>query len=225
MRIPITEDPESHNAGALRIASLINEGIATQSDYYWLVSKWARTAIGRWCQMRDPEAVAAAKKCVQAVLDYFYGDWRERLITMDGQKGETAWRKECLWLEEVQRSLPFASALSNWEAVKRIAAYPPEDMFPEAAKAKGEGAWGRAVLSYLRGEPRNKIEAFIAKAESKKTKRLILLGPVLRTLMDQHERKFADALLGLPPKKWTLGSWFERKERNANQHGRSAQGN
>ena len=145
--------------------------------------------------MRDPEAVAAAKKCVQAVLDYFYGDWRERLITMDGQKGETAWRKECLWLEEVQRSLPFASALSNWEAVKRIAAYPPEDMFPEAAKAKGEGAWGRAVLSYLRGEPRNKIEAFIAKAESKKTKRLILLGPVLRTLMDQHERKFADALL------------------------------
>ena len=117
------------------------------------------------------------------------------LIADDGKTGDEHWRQNCLWYEEVQRSLPFASALSDWEAVKKIATYPPEDKLPEAAKAKGETAWGWALITYLRGEPRKKVEAFLAKAEGEKAKRPKLLAPVLRALMDEDAKKFSETLL------------------------------
>ena len=168
---------------------------AGQPTYYFRVSEWARVAIGRWAQGKDSESKDAAKRCVRAVLDYFYGKWRSILPTRSGKIGDEHWRQDCLWYEEVQRSLPFAASVSDWEAVKKIAAYAPEDKLPEAAKAKGETAWGWALITYLRGEPRPKVEAFLAKAEGEKAKRPKLLAPVLRALMDKDAKKFAETLL------------------------------
>ena len=173
----------------------IAENRAVKVTYYFRVSQWARVAIGRWAQTKDVDSKDAAKRCVRAVLDYFYGKWRGVMPTRDGKIGDANWRQDCLWYEEVQCSLPFASALSDWEAVKKIAAYPPEDKLPEAAKAKGETAWGWALITYLRGEPRKRVEAFLTKAEGEKAKRPKLLAPVLRALMDKDSKKFAETLL------------------------------
>ena len=194
-RIKDTEDSEVYSSTAKTIEEAIENGTAVKAQYYWLTAKWARVAIGNWARGLDKETIAAANKCVKAVLLYFYGPWREFLATESGQKGDTVWRTKCLWYEEVQCSLPFASALSDWEAVKKIAAYPPENKLPEAAKAKGETAWGWALITYLRGEPRKKVEEFLAKAEGDKAKRPKLLAPVLRALMDEDPKKFAETLL------------------------------
>jgi hypothetical protein len=168
---------------------------AQDCDYYWAVSEWARVAIGCWAESHDAECRKFSQKCVAAVLDYFYGNWRNIQPIHTGETGHEKWKPYCLWYEEVQRSLPFASALSDWEAVEKIAAYPPETKLPEAAKAKGETAWGWALITYLRGEPRQKVEAFLAKAEGHKAKRPKLLAPVLRALMDKDAKKFSETLL------------------------------
>lgn len=194
-RISSTIPVESVLSGAEKITALKKNGTAQKSDYYWVVSDWARAAIGCWAEGRDEESEKYSRDCVLAVLDYFYGKWRNILPTRDGKMGDKNWRQDCLWYEEVQCSLPFASALSDWEAVKKIAAYPPEDRLPEAARAKGETAWGWALITYLRGEPRKKVEAFLAKAEGEKAKRPKLLAPVLRALMDEDAKKFSETLL------------------------------
>lgn len=137
----------------------------------------------------------SAKLVVRAALDYFYGNWRKTLPTPDDTIGHDAWKPFCLWYDEAVNSLPWACALGDWEAVRRIAEYPPEDRFPEAAKAKGEMAWGWALITFLRGEPRKRVEAFIAKAEEDKAKRPKLLCPVLRALIEKDACEFEKTLL------------------------------
>ena len=132
---------------------------------------------------------------MEAALAYFYGDWRRSQTTPDGKSGQEAWNPYCLWYDEVQQSLPFAAALSDWEAMKRIAAYPPENKLPEAAKAKGETAWGWALIAFLRGQPHQRVEEFLAKAEADKAKRPKLLAPVLRALLDNDAVQFKQSFL------------------------------
>jgi hypothetical protein len=93
------------------------------------------------------------------------------------------------------QSLPWACALGDWEDVRRIAEYPPENRFPEAAKAGGETAWGWALAMFLRGQPRKKVEHFLVKAETEQAKRPKLLCPVLRALLDKDAAQFEEALL------------------------------
>ena len=137
----------------------------------------------------------AAKQVVWAALGYFYGDWRKVQQTPDGTVGHEAWKPFCLWYEQMMESLPWACALSDWEAVRRIVEYPPENRLPEAAKAKGETAWGWALVSFLRGEPRKRVDAFIEKAEADKAKRPKLLCPVLRALIENDAAGFEKTLL------------------------------
>ena len=137
----------------------------------------------------------AAKIVVQAVLEYFYGDWRNTQQTPDRKVGIEAWKPFCLWYDEVQQSLPFSLALSDWDAVFKIAAYPSEDKLPEARTAKGETAWGWALITFLRGQPREAVEVFLKKAESDKAKRPKLLCPVLRALIDNDAKQFEKTLL------------------------------
>jgi hypothetical protein len=66
---------------------------------------------------------------------------------------------------------------------------------PEAAKARGETAWVWALISFLRGEPRKRVEGFIAKAEADKAKRPKLLCPVLRALIENDAAGFEKTLL------------------------------
>lgn len=113
----------------------------------------------------------AARLVVNATLEYFYGDWRKRLPAPSGKADPEEWRKCCLWHEVVVESLPWACALRDWKAVKRIAVYPIDDSFPEAARVRGETAWTRALICFLRGEPRVNVESFLAKAEQHKSQR------------------------------------------------------
>ena len=69
---------------------------AQDVEYYWLVSKWARVAIGHWAKADDEKCSEYGTKCVSAVLDYFYGEWRERLETPNGDRGHEAWKPYCL---------------------------------------------------------------------------------------------------------------------------------
>lgn len=194
-RIQGTEDYQIYRETAEEIEEMIEKRLASDTDYYWLVSKWARVAIGAWARGLNGETIAAARKCVNAVLDYFYGPWREVLTTANGLSGDIVWRQRCLWYDEVQRTLPFAAAVSDWAAMTRIANYPPEDRLPEAAKARGETAWGWALITFIRGEGREKIEAFLAKAEDDKAKRPKLLAQVLRGLISHDELEYAQALV------------------------------
>lgn len=131
---------------------------------------------------------------VEAVLRYFYGDWRKRLPTPEGTVGQDEWNPFCLWYEELMRSLPWACALGDWDAVRRMSQYPPENKLPEAAKARGETAWGWALVALLRGRERDLIEHFLVRAESDKAKRPKLLCPVLRALLGSHADVFGKAL-------------------------------
>ena len=173
----------------------IDSGTAKDASYYFLVGKTHCYAIECYVDGDAKRAMESARLVVQAALDYFYGGWRNALPTPDGTVGQEAWKPFCLWYEEVMQSLPWACALGDWKAVRQIAEYPPENKLPEAAKAKGETAWGWALISFLRGEPRKRVEGFIAKAEADKAKRPKLLCPVLRALIDNDVAGFEKTLL------------------------------
>lgn len=190
---------ESDVEGRLQIVkdtqAQIADGKAQRVTYYWFVGSITWYAIEVYLEGDAVEAKQAAVGVVGAALEYFYGEWREKLETEDGKRGTEAWKPFCLWYDEVMQSLPFAAALSDWESMKRIAAYPPENKLPEAAKAKGETAWGWALITFLRGQAPQKVEEFLVKAVSDKAKRPKVLAPVLTALLENNNAKFEKALM------------------------------
>lgn len=190
-----TGEKASRFATVLNTRNEIASARAERVTYYWFVGESAWYAVEAYLGGDRSEATQAAETVVKAALEYFYGNWREKLTTPDGKIGQEAWNPFCLWYEQVMESLPFAAALSDWESMKRIAAYPPEDKLPEAAKAKGETAWGWALISFLRDAPRRQVEDLIAKAEDDKSKRPKLLCPALLSLLANDAAQFEKALL------------------------------
>jgi hypothetical protein len=190
-----TDGKASRLATVLSTQNEIASGKAQRVTYYWFVGESAWYAVEAYLGGDRGEAKQAAETVVSAALTYFYGDWREKLTTPDGNIGQAAWNPFCLWYEQVMESLPFAAALSDWQSMKKIAAYPPDDKLPEAAKAKGETAWGWALITFLRDAPREKVEEFLARAEADKAKRPKHLCPVLRALLDNDSVKFEESLL------------------------------
>ncbi|HXI69148.1 MAG TPA: hypothetical protein VNN22_02200 [Verrucomicrobiae bacterium] len=172
----------------------IAAGKAQQVSYYWHVGETVNYAIEAYLDGNQETTISAAKLVVDATMLYFYGGWRETLLNHEGKTGHEVW-KNYLWYDEVQQSLPFAAALSDWDAVARIAAYPPENLSPDPAKAKGEGAWGWGLILFLKNAHRQKIEDFLKRAEGDKAKRPKLLCPVLRALMDNDADQYAKLLL------------------------------
>jgi len=170
-------------------------GNTPKVTFYWFVGKTHNYSVECYVEGDIGKSREAAKFVVQAALEYFYGSWRKTLVSPDGTTGHDAWKPFCLLYEELMRSLPWACALGEWKAVSQLAEYPPEDKLPEASKAKGEAAWGWALVSFLRGDPRKRVDEFMKKAEADKAKRLKLLCPVLRALMDRDEKAFFETLL------------------------------
>lgn len=174
--------------------ALIDSGKAERTTYYFHVGSAVFYAIEVYVVHGGEKARKPCQMVVDAVLAYFYGDWRSAQATPDGKTGHEAWKPYCLWYDEVQQSLPFAAALSDWKAMKRIAEYPPENKLPEAAKARGEAAWGWALVGFLRGQPRSRVEEFLKKAEDDQAKRPKFLVPVLRALLDNDGDQFSRTL-------------------------------
>jgi len=173
----------------------IASGRAQECTYYWFVGESTLYAIETYLDGITNASQDKAHLVVQAALQFFYGDWRNHLKTHKGESGHEAWRSVCLWYEQLMESLPFAAALSDWNAVARIAAYPTNDKLPEPDKAIGEPAWGWSLITFLRNEPCGKVEGFLKKAEDDRAKRPKMLCPVLRALMINDSVQFEKTLL------------------------------
>jgi hypothetical protein len=182
---------ESVERNKLEIAS----GVAQKPTYYLFTGATFRFAVECYVEGEAQKSKDAAKLVIYAVLEFFYGNWRKTQPTPDGKVGQEEWKPFCLWFEEVMESLPWACALGDWESVRKIAEYPPENRWPEANKARGESAWTWALVTYLRGQPRKQVEHFLVRAETHKAKRPKLLCPVLRALLDNDAGQFEKTLL------------------------------
>lgn len=174
--------------------SAIVAGKGKKFDYYCLAGDSVFYATSCYLE-GGKNVVQAARLVVSSTLDYFYGEWRQKLPAPSGAINPVEWRKLCLWFEVVAESLPWVTASGDWKAVRKIAEYPPDDAFPEAKKAKGEAAWLRALICYLRDEPKANVEAYLLKAEADKSKRPKLLSPVLRALLDKNAKEFEKTFL------------------------------
>ena len=173
----------------------IASGKAQEVTYYWNVGETARYAIEVYLGGNTETSKRIAKMVVDAVLLYFYGDWRNHLKTQNGESGHEAWLLRCLWYDEVHRSFSFAAALSDWDAMKRISQYPPEEKLSAVDKARGETAWSWAIINFIRGESKARVEKFLKMAEDDKSKRPKLLCPILRALMNNDATAFEKTLL------------------------------
>ena len=189
-------DLASHKLRVEQTQGKIAAGEVTQEcTYYWFVSDAVRLAAETILEENSEASKKAAKLVFEAALLFFYGGWRNQLKTREGKTGHDVWRSTCLWYCEVHRSFPFAGALSDWNAMQRIAEYPPEEKLPDVDKAKGEIAWSWAIINFIRGESKMKVEGFLKKAEDDKAKRTKLLVPVLRALIKNNAIEFEKNLL------------------------------
>jgi hypothetical protein len=189
-------DLAAHRRTVEKTQAEIASGKAQECTYFWFVTDTVRYAVETYLDENKEASSKAARLVADSALLFFYGAWRNQLKTPDGKTGHEAWQSVCLWYDQVHRSFPFPAALSDWEAVTRIAQYPPEHKLSAVHKATGETAWSWAIINFLRGEPREKVEAFLKKAEGlEKAKRPKLLCPVLRALMDNDAAAFEKTLL------------------------------
>jgi hypothetical protein len=168
---------------------------AQKVSYYWYVSETVNLAIETYLDDDIVQKNETANLAVSAAIQYFFGHWRNELKTSDGLTGQEAWRSVCLWYDELMRSLPFAAALSDWESVRKLASYPPDNKLPMPKDAKGETAWGWALISFLSDAPLVIIDQFMERAENDKAKRPKVLVPVLRALVCKDGGQFEKAII------------------------------
>src|ERR1700744_686169 len=90
----------------------IASGRAQECTYYWFVGETTRYAIETFLDGNIDSSKEKARLVVKAALQFFYGDWRNHLMTTKNTSGHEAWRDFCLWYEQLMESLPFAAALS-----------------------------------------------------------------------------------------------------------------
>ena len=188
-----TRSSDEHLSGLRKTEQVIASGQGEKFDYYTLPGIAFCYAMCAYVEGDYKKAVSASELLVSSTLEYFYGDWRRKLAAPSGRVDPDEWRRTCLWFEVVAESLPWAAALGDWKAVRKIAEYPIDEAFPEAWKAKGETAWTRALVCFLRNEPRKNVEAYLMKAEAGNAKRPKLLVPILKAMLDNEEGSFENA--------------------------------
>jgi hypothetical protein len=184
----------AHLASLQKAEEEMRSGKAQKFTYYMAVADAIYFALETFLEGDAERSKSAAATVVRVALEYFYGGWRETLPAPGGLPNPAHWRKTCLWYDEVMQSLPWACAIDDWEAVQKIAAYPIPESFPEAGKVKGEIAYGRALISFLRGDSAA-VEAFLVKAEKDKAQRPKLLSPVIHALLRNDGEQYRASLL------------------------------
>jgi hypothetical protein len=134
-----------------------------------------------------------ARETVNAILDYFFGKWQEKVPTDLGTFDPGWWRENLHyeWIPLFIEGICWGSALGDWAKVTKIAEYPTLKLlgFP-----KEDRAYYLLVAFFIRGEQLQESRALAKQiAEGKKQKPKLTMR-VLDAIEKRDQQKFQQSL-------------------------------
>jgi len=96
-------------------------------DAYERMVSWSLLAADCFYVLERPaDATAYARKAINGIREYFFGDWLYVAPDCNGDAAHKWWLKRMLWSRMYIRSVAWASTMSLWDDVAKIARFPSE---------------------------------------------------------------------------------------------------
>lgn len=167
------------------LVSSNKEGVASYANYvatcYYLLGK-------------RPEAARFGRDTVSAVLEYYFGDWRENVKTDLGTKDSSWWHVKSAWMFSFQEGLCWASVLGDWASASKIVKYPTEECVVDPTTKKEDKSAYLAVAYFLRGEPSREIHNCLDQIRCGKKEKPKLIANIIESLQANDGAHFQKAL-------------------------------
>jgi hypothetical protein len=165
------------------------------STWKWEIPSSAnRVATRYYLSEQKIEAAKYAREMVDAVLDQFYGSWRENAITDLGTKDPTWWHAHSSWMFHFQESLCWALAIGDWDAAKKIAEYPADKCMVDPTATKEDKAAYLTIACFFRGEPTENYRHHFHEISSGKKEKPKFIAKVIESLQMKDAAKFQESL-------------------------------
>jgi hypothetical protein len=142
------------------------------------------------------ETKTFARQTVWAVLEVFYGTWRNKVETDDGTIDPEWWRFHLGWIELFRYGCCWAAALHDWESLEKIAQYPSPESSIDLVHVytKEDKALFLALAGLLRNAPLESCQSWLRAASTGKKEKPQLLAEVVKALHDKDNAHFQEAL-------------------------------
>jgi hypothetical protein len=140
------------------------------------------------------EASKYARETVEAVLDQFYGSWRDNVMTDSGTKDPEWWRVHNSWMFRFQESLCWALAIGDLETAKEIAGYPTDECMVDPTATKEDKAAYLILAYYFRGETIESYRHHFVEIRNGKKEKPRLIANIIESLQKRDAVKFQENL-------------------------------
>ncbi len=156
-------------------------------------SSATNVAVCYYLQGERDQAKKFAREAVDAVIDYFYGDWTKQVPTDLGTLDPGWWRLHMSWMDFFSEGVCWAAAIGDWKSLKKIADYPSDDC---DGYTKEDRAAYLALASVLRGESMASQQRYLQEIQNRKKEKPKLIAEVIKALQSNSQARFQASLEG-----------------------------
>jgi len=169
------------------------KGVPTQKS--WAVSMSSFAACCCYVLEDIEDTKRYGRISVDAAVDYFYSDWREKVPTDEKTIDPSWWKKRHYWYDEFWYSVLWAMCLDMWDIVLKIAQYPDMECYSERTRGSPEIAYRLLLAAVIREENLEDYQVLVDEIEKGLRKKEKLLWAVLKAIVDKDEAAFDKAFL------------------------------
>jgi hypothetical protein len=168
----------------------------TPSQKKDVISSASNVALCYYLLGNGVEAARFGRETVSAVLEYFYGSWKQRVTTDLKTVDPAWWRMHTAWIGNFRDGLCWASAMRDWDSALRIAEYPAtENNAANFGYTRQDKCAYLALAAYIRGQSREESsEENLSLAESGKKQKPKFLAEIVRALNAKDSPRFQQSL-------------------------------
>lgn len=161
-----------------------------------LTIPWKANTVAASYYLLEDKANAAkfGRETVDAVLEYYYGTWRETALTDIGTRDSSWWHNNAYWMDHFRQGLCWASAIGDWASAKKIADYPTDECKVDSGFAKEDKASFLAVAHFVRGEPATNYQRYFQEIKNGKKEKSKRIAAVVEALQAKDGPSFQRSL-------------------------------
>jgi hypothetical protein len=182
------------------IARDAEQSVAAGSDDFWLdlgslVSMNIGIATRYYLLDNHQKTRQYAERTLESAEQCFFGDWRNKVTTDEGNINPEWWHGRESWLTAFRGAACWGTVLGRWDQVRKLSAYPDERRKVETLDATP--ALRRLVIDtarYLRGEKVQGVAKACAKLEGANWRGIDSLAAALDAVIDKDERRAQSSL-------------------------------
>ena len=158
-----------------------------------LVTTACFSALAAYCSDDKEAAKELAKKCVAYSSEFFFGSWRNEVLTDNGNLDPEWWRKNLRWVDQFRFAMCWAASLNMYSEAERLALYPREDSCARTELDEICAAFF-SLACILRGEPADAFAVQLSKGLGSTNEKARHLADGLNALAHKDDLAFQTAM-------------------------------